>query len=149
MECVAAQSNTLDRLAEDAIGLTENRQRAVLGIAGRPGAGKVHAGRAAPRPHRRTEGARLVITEGNYLLLEQPAVLRARRAMDCVWFVTSDEALRVERLLARHVEFGRSPDAAAAWFAGTDQPNADLVSPTAGTADVVIMNGSDGWLISP
>ena len=75
--------------------------------------------------------ARLVITEGNYLLLEHPAWLRARRAMDRVWFVTSEEALRVERLVARHVEFGKSPDAAQAWVAGTDQPNADLVSPTA------------------
>jgi pantothenate kinase len=66
-----------------------------------------------------------------------------------VWFVTAEDALRVERLVARHVEFGKSPDAAQAWVARTDQPNADLVSPTAGTADVVIMNRPDGWLISP
>ena len=61
--------------------------------------------------------ARLVITEGNYLLLEHPAWLRARRAMDRVWFVASEEALRVERLVARHVEFGKSRDAAQAWVA--------------------------------
>ena len=93
--------------------------------------------------------ARLVITEGNYLLLEHPAWLQARRAMDRVWFVDSDDALRVERLVARHVEFGKSPDAAQSWVADTDQPNADLVSPTAGTADLVIMNSTDGWHISP
>ena len=93
--------------------------------------------------------ARLVITEGNYLLLEHPAWLQARRAMDRVWFVDSEEALRVERLVARHVEFGKSPDAAHSWVAATDQPNADLVSRTAGTADLVIMNGTDGWHISP
>jgi pantothenate kinase len=92
---------------------------------------------------------RLVITEGNYLLLEHPAWLQARRAMDRVWFVDSEEALRVERLVARHVEFGKSPDAAHSWVAATDQPNADLVSRTAGTADLVIMNGTDGWHISP
>jgi pantothenate kinase len=69
--------------------------------------------------------------------------------MDRVWFVTSEEDRRVERLVARHVEFGKSPDAAKAWVAGTDQPNAELVSPTAATADLVIVNGSDGWLISP
>jgi pantothenate kinase len=225
MECVAAQSNTLDRLVEDAVGLAENRQRAVLGIAGSPGAGKstlveqlvAHIGERkgpgwvahlpmdgfhladeqlrrvgavgrkgapdtfdpvgyahllervavetdapvyAPGFDRTLEQplaaalvvlptARLVITEGNYLLLEHPAWLRARRAMDRVWFVTSDEALRVERLVARHVEFGKSPDAAQAWVAHTDEPNADLVSPTAGTADVVVMNGSDGWSILP
>ena len=32
--------------------------------------------------------ARLVVTEGNYLLLDHPAWRRARRAMDRVWFVT-------------------------------------------------------------
>jgi pantothenate kinase len=222
---VAAQSDIIERLVEDAIGLAENRQRAVLGIAGSPGAGKstlveqliarigerngpgwvAHVpmdgfhladeqlrrigalGRKgapdtfdpvgyaqllervavetdapvyAPGFDRTLEQplaaalvvlptARLVITEGNYLLLEHPAWLRARRAMDRVWFVTAEDALRVERLVARHVEFGKSPDAAQAWVARTDQPNADLVSPTAGTADVVIMNRPDGWLISP
>ena len=50
--------------------------------------------------------------------------------------------LRVDRLVARHVEFGKSPDAAQAWVAGTDQRNADLVSPTAATADVVIVNSA-------
>ena len=37
---MAAESDTLERLAEDAIALAENRERAVLGIAGSPGAGK-------------------------------------------------------------------------------------------------------------
>ena len=35
--------------------------------------------------------ARLVITEGNYLLLEEPRWARARAAMDSVWFVASEE----------------------------------------------------------
>ena len=38
----------------------------------------------------------------------------------------SRRTLRVERLVARHVEFGKSPDAAQAWVAGTDQRNAEL-----------------------
>ena len=37
---MAGESDTLERLAADAIALAENRQRAVLGIAGSPGAGK-------------------------------------------------------------------------------------------------------------
>ena len=60
-----------------------------------------------------------------------------------------EEALRVERLVARHVEFGKSHAAAPAWVAGTDQRNADLVSPTAAPADLVIFDSADGWLISP
>jgi pantothenate kinase len=89
--------------------------------------------------------ARLVVTEGNYLLLEQPHWQRARRAMDAVWFVASEEASRVERLVARHIQFGKAPDEARAWVASVDQRNADLVEGTAAKADRVIMNGAAGW----
>ncbi|MBP1820414.1 nucleoside/nucleotide kinase family protein [Mycobacterium sp. OAE908] len=89
--------------------------------------------------------ARLVVTEGNYLLLDDPQWVRARRAMDAVWFVASEEATRVERLVARHIEFGKSPQQARAWVATTDQPNSELVAGTAGRADRVIVNGAAGW----
>ena len=89
--------------------------------------------------------ARLVVTEGNYLLLDDPQWERARRAMDAVWFVASEEAMRVERLVARHIEFGKAPADASAWVATTDQRNSDLVAGTAGRADRVILNGATGW----
>jgi pantothenate kinase len=82
--------------------------------------------------------ARLVITEGNYLLLDHPLWARARRAMDAVWFVASDESERIERLVARHVEFGKTPEEARAWVATTDQRNSELVAGTVGNADRVI-----------
>ncbi|HVQ50165.1 MAG TPA: nucleoside/nucleotide kinase family protein [Mycobacterium sp.] len=81
---------------------------------------------------------RLVVTEGNYLLLDDPDWARARRAMDAVWFVTSDESKRIARLVARHIEFGKTPDEARAWVATIDQRNADLVAPTIDKADRVI-----------
>lgn len=89
--------------------------------------------------------ARLVITEGNYLLLGTADWLRARQAMDQVWFVSADDQTRTARLTARHVEFGKSPDAARAWVTAVDQRNAELVSPTATAADRVILNGAQGW----
>jgi pantothenate kinase len=89
--------------------------------------------------------ARLVITEGNYLLLDDPQWARARAAMNAVWFVASEDAVRVQRLVDRHVRFGKTAPQARAWVAGTDQRNADLVSPTLGNADRVVVNGSDGW----
>jgi pantothenate kinase len=89
--------------------------------------------------------ARLVVTEGNYLLLDDPHWARARRAMDAVWFVASDESERIERLVARHVEFGKTPEEARAWVATTDQRNSELVAGTVGRADRVIVNGSAGW----
>ena len=158
MTGVATEPDTLERLAEDAIALADSRPRALLGIAGSPGAGKstlveqllarirerrgaayaAHvpmdgfhladdqlrrlgaldrkgapdtfdpAGYAqllerlvaetdapvyAPGFDRTLEqplaaalvvlpSVRLVITEGNYLLLDHPAWKRARRAMD-------------------------------------------------------------------
>lgn len=92
--------------------------------------------------------ARLVVTEGNYLLLDGPGWRRARRAMDQVWFVVADERTRIDRLIARHVEFGKRPDAARAWVTDVDERNAELVSSTAGAADRVIVNGARGWAFS-
>lgn len=89
--------------------------------------------------------ARLVVTEGNYLLLDHPHWARARRAMDAVWFVASGESERIERLIARHVEFGKTPKEARAWVATTDQRNSELVAGTVGKADRVIVNGAAGW----
>ncbi|MGE0298011.1 nucleoside/nucleotide kinase family protein [Pseudonocardia sp.] len=81
---------------------------------------------------------RLVVTEGNYLLLDEPAWRAARAELDAVWFVEADEALRRERLVARHVEFGKASDTATAWVAGTDEPNARLVEATRERADLVV-----------
>jgi pantothenate kinase len=86
--------------------------------------------------------ARLVVTEGNYLLLDDPHWERARRAMDAVWFVACDETTRIERLVARHIEFGKTPHEAREWVATTDQLNAELVAGTVGRADRVILTSS-------
>ncbi|MBW8711896.1 MAG: nucleoside/nucleotide kinase family protein [Mycobacterium sp.] len=89
--------------------------------------------------------ARLVVTEGNYLLIDDPHWERARRAMDAVWFVASEETMRVQRLVARHVQFGKTPQQARAWVATTDQRNSELVAGTISKADRVIVNGAAGW----
>jgi pantothenate kinase len=78
--------------------------------------------------------SRLVITEGNYLLV-WPAV---RAELAEVWFCDPDPAVRMRRLTARHVAFGKAPDFAAAWIATVDVPNADLVEATRGHADLVV-----------
>ncbi len=65
--------------------------------------------------------------------------------MDAVWFVCADESIRVERLVARHIRFGKPPDEARDWVAATDQRNARLVEGTLASADRVIVNGAAGW----
>jgi pantothenate kinase len=80
----------------------------------------------------------LVVTEGNYLLLDHGAWPRARAALDAVWFLCPDDDVRRERLVRRHESYGRSPEAARAWALGTDERNARLVAATAGRADAVL-----------
>lgn len=82
--------------------------------------------------------ARLVVTEGNYLLLDTGAWARVRPQLDEVWFCEIGERERIRRLVARHEEFGKDHDAAVAWVRGTDQRNADLVATTRGRADLVV-----------
>ena len=82
-------------------------------------------------------GCRLVVSEGNYLLVDTPEWRAVRATFDEVWFHETDEALRRERLVARHVRFGKTPEAARAWVERTDEPNARLVETTRPRADVI------------
>ncbi|NMD55309.1 MULTISPECIES: nucleoside/nucleotide kinase family protein [Tsukamurella] len=80
----------------------------------------------------------LVVTEGNYLLADSGAWPRARAALDEVWFLRIDPGLRRERLIARHMRFGRDPEDARARADGSDQRNAVLIEATAVHADRII-----------
>ena len=80
----------------------------------------------------------LVITEGNYLLLEDGPFAQVRAMLDACWFVEVPEELRLERLIARHERFGKSPQAAREWALGPDEANARLVAGTRDRADVVV-----------
>ncbi|MFD9026784.1 nucleoside/nucleotide kinase family protein [Streptomyces parvulus] len=82
--------------------------------------------------------ARLVVTEGNYLLLGTGAWARVRSRLDEVWFCGLTEEERIRRLVARHERFGKSPEQARAWALGTDQRNADLVNAGRDRADLVV-----------
>ncbi|MEW2157763.1 nucleoside/nucleotide kinase family protein [Streptomyces sp. NPDC007189] len=82
--------------------------------------------------------ARLVVTEGNYLLLAEGSWARVRPCLDEVWYCEADEPERIRRLIARHEEFGKDHETAVAWVLGTDQRNADLVTGTRERADLVV-----------
>ena len=78
-----------------------------------------------------------VVVEGNYLL-HWPEV---RHLLDVSLFVDLDHDVRIERLVARHIRYGKTPDAARAWSLGPDERNALLVGATARLADHVIRLG--------
>lgn len=80
----------------------------------------------------------LVVTEGSYLLLDEPRWRATRSRLHEVWHLRVDEDLRVRRLVARHVEFGKTPAEARAWVERVDQPNAALVEAAAARADRVL-----------
>jgi pantothenate kinase len=80
----------------------------------------------------------LVITEGNYLLLTTPPWDAVRPMLDEVWFVEVDDAVRVPRLIARHIEFGKTAAEAREWVLQSDEANAKVVAETRDRADVVV-----------
>lgn len=80
----------------------------------------------------------LVVTEGNYLLLESGAWPAARSCIDEVWFLAPDTDIRHARLLRRHEAYGKSPQEAEFWALGSDERNAQLIESTAGRADRIV-----------
>ena len=79
----------------------------------------------------------LVVTEGNYLLLDG-AFAPVRELLTESWYVDVDPGLRVERLVARHERHGRTRTAAVKWVGRTDEPNARLVQATRDRADLLV-----------
>lgn len=84
----------------------------------------------------------LIITEGNYLLLASDGWEEVRALLDEIWFVDVDDRLRLDRLIARHIRYGRSPSAAQDWAQGTDELNAIIVGESRERADVVLNLGT-------
>ena len=76
--------------------------------------------------------AKLLIAEGNYLALDQGGWSQVAALLDEIWYVEVAPALRLQRLVARHMQFGRSQQAALDWVQNTDEPNARLIESTLG-----------------
>ena len=85
-----------------------------------------------------TANTQIVITEGNYLLLPDPAWRRVRAHLTEAWYVQLADETRLRRLTWRHVEFGKTPKAAREWVRRSDEANAALIGPTGSTADLLI-----------
>jgi pantothenate kinase len=79
----------------------------------------------------------LVITEGNYLLLNDDRWGGVAALLDEVWYLDTDDALRTDRLVQRHQRFGRSRQAAEDSVTATDAQNARLVATTRRRANLV------------
>jgi pantothenate kinase len=82
-------------------------------------------------------GHRLVVVEGNYLLLRTPPWDRLRALLDTVWYLDVPANRLIPRLRARHAAAHSRTDALIK-VQSTDLPNAELVAATRERADVII-----------
>ncbi|MCI9870394.1 nucleoside/nucleotide kinase family protein [Arthrobacter humicola] len=81
---------------------------------------------------------RLIITEGNYLLLDEAPWNEVASLLDETWFVELEQGERLRRLTARHLRFDNDA-AIAEWRAtGNDERNARLVTPGSQRSTLVI-----------
>ncbi|CAM4062068.1 nucleoside/nucleotide kinase family protein [Deinococcus marmoris] len=83
-------------------------------------------------------GTPLILTEGNYLLLEDGEWERVRPALDAAWFLELPDGLRMERLISRHVAYGKAQAEAQGWVEAVDGPNAALIHATRTRADLIV-----------
>ncbi|XP_062204572.1 putative uridine kinase C227.14 [Phragmites australis] len=81
---------------------------------------------------------KIVIVEGNYLLLEEDVWREIRDFFDEKWFIDIDIDVSMERVLKRHIATGKEPDVAAWRISYNDRPNAELIMESRKNADLVI-----------
>jgi pantothenate kinase len=86
--------------------------------------------------------ARIVIVEGNYLLVDQEPWNRIPGLVAEAWFCETGADERLTRLVDRHTRHGRTPEAAHAWASSVDGANAILIETTRGRADLIVSGGA-------
>jgi pantothenate kinase len=91
---------------------------------------------------------RLVITEGNYLLVQSGPWAELAGLLDEVWYLDVDEPTRLRWLAGRHEHYGRSVAEAAARATGPDQRNAVLIEATKPRADLIVSVSPGGYAVS-
>lgn len=81
---------------------------------------------------------RLVIAEGNYLLLSDEPWSQVRPLLDEVWHLDTPLELAMGRIADRHRAGGKDAALTEQMIAGNDRPNADIVTATQDSADRII-----------
>ena len=84
--------------------------------------------------------ARVVITEGNYLLVDQPPWSELARVLDACWLMQTPLATARAWTIARHVRGGRATDDAQRHYERVDLPNARLVLECMRRPDLILVN---------
>lgn len=85
-----------------------------------------------------TQETKVVIVEGNYLLHDSGGWEAIADLLDEIWFIDVDDEKRLERLIARHIAYGKSLEAAENWSRGSDEVNARTIAAGRSRAHAVI-----------
>jgi pantothenate kinase len=85
-----------------------------------------------------TQKTKVVIIEGNYLLHDSGGWEVIADLLDEIWFIDVDDEKRLERLIARHIAYGKSSEAAESWSRGSDEVNAHIITAGRSRAHAVI-----------
>jgi pantothenate kinase len=82
--------------------------------------------------------SKVVVIEGNYLFSEEHNWNGLFLLLDHTWFIEIDDEVRIERLIARHIRYGKTPVEAENWSRGSDEANARFIELTAHRASNII-----------
>jgi pantothenate kinase len=85
---------------------------------------------------------RVVVVEGNYLLLSTPPWDSVRGLLDLALYLDTPSGVRVPALLRRQRSRGLDRDAAHDWVHRSDEANAALIATTRDHADIVVSRPS-------
>lgn len=86
--------------------------------------------------------ARLIVVEGNYLLLESGAWAGVRPLLDLALYIEAPQPARIGSLLRRQRARGLAEDDARDWVFRSDEANARLIAATRPRADAVLTRPS-------
>ncbi len=82
---------------------------------------------------------RVIVVEGNYLLLPDEPWIRARPLFDLAIYLDAPDEVRLDRLRRRQRSRGLDAAAAEAWVRRSDEANARLVATTRRYTDAVLV----------
>jgi pantothenate kinase len=79
--------------------------------------------------------SKVIVIEGNYLFSTEHNWEVVFSMLDHTWFIEIDDEVRIERLIARHIRYGKTPIEAENWSRGSDEANARFIELTAHRAE--------------
>jgi pantothenate kinase len=85
---------------------------------------------------------KVIITEGNYLLLDAAPWNRVPTLTREIWFCEAPAEERRHRLIQRHQQHGRTLAEATSWADQVDAANAEVIQATRERADLIVHTAS-------